>query len=242
MIAALLLLACAEPAAPREDVPWADEVISAPGASDAAYRDPSLAVNGARGGGWSQGGVDVFSIGFEPGDDELVVGFSGSAALDVDGEDLVVFENAFAVADGSRFVDPAIVEVSPDGSCWIAFPHDYLGGEAASADPDDWVGFAGITPVLLNEDTNPVDPFDPELAGGDAFDLADLPAGDPCADDVLAAGAVAIRITPAGSAIDPDTGEVYPHAAVANGPDVDAVYAREIAARPEPDPGERDRR
>ncbi len=33
---------------------------------------------------------------------------------------------------------------------------------------------AGWHPVLANADTNEIDPTDPAVAGGDAFDLADL--------------------------------------------------------------------
>lgn len=227
LLGALLALAACEPeAALPAPAPtaWADLVLSAPGASDAVYGDPALAANGARGGGWFTGSTDVFSL--APGD-ELVLGWDGRILVDAEGADLVVFENAFALDDGSRFMDPAVVSVSPDGEAWVAFPHAYAAGAAWSADPADWAGFAGVTPTLLHEDANPVDPFDPVAAGGDAFDLADLPPGD-VTDRVLDEGAVAVRITPASDELDPATGAPYPTDPVSNGPDVDAVYGRDL--------------
>ncbi len=211
--AVLVLAACA-----AEGEPWADVVVSAPGASDADYGDPALAANGARGGEWYSGSTDVYSLAPDE-EDELILGWGGRILLDDAGVDLVVFENAFAVTDHARFMDPTVVEVSPDGEAWVAFPHAFAGGAEWSSDPADWSGFAGLTPTLLDEELNPVDPFDTDAAGGDAFDLADLPASD-VTDRILASGVVAVRLTPAGAS--------YPSDPVSNGPDIDAVYGREL--------------
>ena len=192
---------------------WADEVIEA--ASDA-----SLAVNGAFGLGRHQGGADVYSLTLDP-EDALIVGFSGAVLRDGPGVDLAVFENPFDVGDrvDQRFMDLVVVSVSADGVDFVTFPHEYTHDDPStwSADPADWHGFAGKTPVLLNEDTNPVDPFDPALSGGDGFDFADLPAGDPVTEDVLAGGAVAVKLQ---SAAD------FPTDPISNGADIDAVYGR----------------
>ncbi len=205
---------------------WADEVVSAPGQSDAPFGDPALAVNGARGAGSFAGGVDVYALGANDDDATLVVRWSGRRLVDGPGTDLVVFENAFDVAPGVRFMDPAVVEVSADGTHFVAFAHSYEAAEASewSADPSVWVGFAGVTPVLLHESDLVVDPFDPIVAGGDGFDLADL---DPvAAAEVLALGVLSVRITSALAAVNPETGQFYPHDPVANGSDIDAVYGR----------------
>ncbi len=211
---ALLALTACVPEPPS----WADLVLSAPGASDALYGDPALAANGARGGEWYSGSTDVYSLATGEGD-ELILGWEGRILVDGPGVDLVVFENPFAIDEDSRFMDPVVVEVSPDGDGWVAFPHAFAGTTEWSSDPADWAGFAGLTPTLLDEELAPADPFDADTAGGDAFDLADLPAGD-VTDLILLEGVVAVRLTPAGPS--------YPSDPVSNGPDIDAVYGREL--------------
>lgn len=205
---------------------WAREVVSAPGHTGFGTRDVARAVNGARGGGQHQGSLDVFSLGLEPGvDDELILGWEGRRVLDGPGPDLAVFENAFEVKGGGWYIDPVVVEVSADGETWVAFPHDYTADDPAAWHPDPalWSGFAGLTPVHLHEDEHPVDPFGDE-AGGDRFDLADLPGDD--GEAVRAAGVVAVRLTSAAARVDPDTGEPFPRDPVADGADIDAVYGR----------------
>ena len=62
---------------------FADVVVDAPGASDAPFRDPALAVNGVRGAGKGSGGTDVFSLGYRVGlDDTLTVAWSGARVFD----------------------------------------------------------------------------------------------------------------------------------------------------------------
>ncbi|MCB9676139.1 MAG: LIC_13355 family lipoprotein [Alphaproteobacteria bacterium] len=214
-----LLLACAP------EVPWADGVVVADGAGDGAFGDPDRAANGARGAGCCQGGIDVYSLSPALGRTELVLSF-GTPVLDGSGDDLAVFENPFEIADGSgRFMDPVVVSVSADGDAWATFPHEYAAPDptAWSADPTHWVGFAGVTPVLLNEDEAPADPADRDAAGGDGFDLATLPES-PATADVLARGARFVRLVPASLVDDPRTGAAYPADPVSDGPDIDAVY------------------
>jgi len=211
-----LLIACSSPPL------WADVVVDAPGATGANFGDPTRATNGARGGGDRSGGTDVYSMGLDAGvNDTLVLSWSGGQAVDGPGADLVVFENPFDVASGGRFFDPLLVEVSADGDAWFAFPVDYLAADelAWSADPSAWSGFAGVSTVRLNEDTNPVDPFDAEAAGGDAFDLA----------DVGLSAARYVRLTAAATQPNPDTDALFPRDPISNGPDIDAVYARELS-------------
>jgi hypothetical protein len=193
------------------------DVVSASAASDRRFGDPALAVNGVRGGGTFQGGLDVYRVGLQPQDD-LVLGFD-DPVVDGDGPDLVVFENPFEVRGGGWFVDPVVVEVSADCETFVAFAHAYGGGEAYDADPGAWEGFAGITPVQLHEEAHPVDPLDPE-AGGDAFDLAALD------DPALADGIVCVRLTAAAAHVDPETGAPFPMDPISDGPDIDGVYGR----------------
>jgi hypothetical protein len=198
----------------------ATEVIEAPGATGEGFHDADRAVNGVRGGGTFTGGIDVFSLGLEPGiDDVLVLGFEGGAVVDVDGPDLAVFENPFEIEEGGFFLDPVVVEVSPDCDRWTAFPHQY---DAALYEPDPaaWLGFAGITPVLLHEEDNPVDPLS-EDAGGDRFDLADLDPEEAVGAEVREGGAACVRLRSA--AVDG-----YPADPISDGADIDGVYAAEV--------------
>lgn len=209
----------------------ADVVVEAPGASGTGFGDPARAINGVRGGGERMQSLDVFSIGIGP-DEHLVLGWEGARIADGPGDDLVVFENAFAYGDERTFIDAAIVEVSADGQGWVALPHDYVAPDEReySALREHWSGFAGVTPVLLHDEDNPLAPFD-DAAGGDRFDLSDLPAG-PEADSILANGARYVRIVAAASRENPDTGEPFVLDPVSDGPDIDGVAARYLAEEP----------
>jgi hypothetical protein len=213
-----------------EDPVAASEVVDAPGDTGEGFGDANNAVNGVRGGGAAAGGTDVFSLGYEQGvNNYVVLGFGQARFHDGPGRDLAVFENAFEYAgDAGNFMDHVIVEVSADGQSWVALPHDYVNEDESvySTDPADWPGFAGVTPVLLHEESNPVDPFDPVLAGGDHFDLAELPADDPAAADVLSEGGAYVKLTTAPSRTNPDTQQPYVREAISNGADIDGVYVR----------------
>ena len=165
-----------------------------PGVGYELFPDPQLALGGPRGGGWPVGSLDVVSLGVQG---ELVLGFvPGAAITDGQGPDLIVSENAMALSAGSpcRFAELIRVGVSTNGADYAFFPV-WCGipapvGPYAFVDSSLLDGFAGVTPVLADvgapgEGGNGVDPFDPAVAGGDAFDLADL-AGDP----LVAAGLV----------------------------------------------------
>jgi hypothetical protein len=163
--------------------------------------------------------MDTYSLGLDEGvNDTLVLAWSGRRVVDGPGVDLVVFENPFELSGPSSvFMDLVIVEASNDGVAWTAWPHEYLAADlgAYSTDPADWEGFAGRTPVLLHAEDNPVDPFDPDLAGGDGFDLADLPD-----ESLRTEGIRFVRFRAAGTE--------YPTEPVSNGPDIDGVYAARL--------------
>lgn len=219
-----------DPGCLSEEVAYADEVVDAPGHTGDGFFDSQKAVNGVRGCGVGCGGLDVFSLGFEEGTgSHVVLAWSGRRVANGPGPDFVVFENAFAYGTSGRvFMDPMVVFVSRDGTDWVALPHDYLAPdeESYSPDPSHWRGFAGLGPVLLHEEDNPVDPFVPELAGGDAFDLDDLPEDGGEASAIRREGFRFIMLVSAHSLTNPDTGAPYPKDAISDGPDVDGVYGR----------------
>jgi hypothetical protein len=209
----------------------ADTLVEAEGDTGEGTGDAQRSVNGVRGGGETSGSADVFSLGYEDDDNTLIIGWNDFVATNGPGTDLVVFENAFVIGDGlMRFMDQAIVSVSLDGELWVEFPHDYSAEDELeySQNPDDWVGFAGVEPVLYHVDNNAVDPFDAEAAGGDHFDLDDLPIGD--GDAIRELGFRFVRIVTAASQVNPDTGSLFPHEPVSNGTDVDGVFARYLEA------------
>jgi hypothetical protein len=225
LLLAFALVGCAAAVDPSRSV-LADRVIEAPGASSAPFADPALAVNGVHGGGLLAGSVDVYSLGYDERT-YLVLGWADARVTNGPGADLVVFENAFRTtwAADEWFMDPAVVEVSLDGTTWVAFPHDYLAADETtySAHPTDWEGFAGVTPVLYRSDVD-ADAFDP-LAGGDAFDLDELPQ-DGAAGEIREHGFRFVRITSAAIVMNEDTGMVFPRERVSNGSDIDGIAAR----------------
>jgi hypothetical protein len=217
---------------PAGEVRLADTVAAAPGATGMGAGDPMRAVNGVRGGGLGSGGFDVFSLGYVDGTNNFItLAWSNGTLQNGPGADVAVFENAFRI-NGGTFMDLIIVEVSNDGVEFRELAHDYTAPDPTmySADAQLWSGFAGRTPVVLNADTNPMDPFDPE-AGGDAFDLDTVVGTDAVAQEIRAKGARYVRLVAAPSRIDPHTGALYVHDAIANGADIDGVYGRYVVAR-----------
>jgi hypothetical protein len=216
------------------EVRLADTVIDAPGASGRGFGDPMYAVNGVRGGGASNGSVDVYSLGYDPGvNDSITLGWADAVAGNGPGDDLAVFENPFVVA-GGMFMDLVIVEVSRDGAAWYPIAHDYVAGDETAYvhDPAAWPGFGGRSVVLLDVDLVPVDPFDRDLAGGDGFDLDDVVGDDAGAAAIRADGARQVRLVSAPARVNPDTGDPYVHDAISNGADIDGLAGRYVTHDP----------
>jgi len=126
---------------------------------------PQIVLGPPRGGGTSHGSLDVATLG---NGGTITLGFAPSVIVDRPGPDFIVFENAFYVSgDPTKpFAELGTVEVSDDGQTFHAFPC------TATAYP--YGSCAGWHAVLANADDNAIDPTDPALAGGDAFDLSDL--------------------------------------------------------------------
>jgi len=214
----------------------ADTVVDAPGISGTGFDDPQKAINGVRGAGARTGGLDVFSRGYtpadaqSPGNDHVTLAWSHGRLQNGPGADLVVFENPFVVGASGAFMDLVIVEVSLDGVEYRALAHDYIAPDPTTYrnDPALWPGFAGRTPVLLNIDSNPVDPFDAAAAGGDPLDLDTVVGDDDVARAIRTSGARFVRLVSAPARIDPRTGARYVRDGASNGADIDGVYGRYV--------------
>lgn len=112
--------------------------------------------------------LDVVSLGVEG---TLAVDFGPDRRLvDGPGPDLVVFENPFWIGGDPTqpFAELAEVAVSADGETWHGFPCQ-SDGDGMGRYP----GCAGWSPTR-EFDPGAVRPLDPELTGGDRFDLADI--------------------------------------------------------------------
>ncbi len=108
---------------------------------------------------------------------EIVLAFGDHEIVDGPGPDFIVFENPFLTAPYQSYAEPAIVGLSATDTAaasFVDFSCD-LSVTKGDAQNQSWAypGCAGVKPVLANP-TNCIDPTDPTLAGGDAFDLADL--------------------------------------------------------------------
>ena len=186
-----LLAAC--DGLPRGVDAFADAVVEFEPGETAGFgedRLPDVVLGGPMGAGDNAGGTDVLSLGRGG---TVTLEFVDWVAVDGPGDDLVVFENAFV-----GWVEPGRVEVSEDGERWVGWPCDPSSGE----------GCAGVTPVYASMEEDGADPLDPDEAGGDAFDLA----------DVGLQRARFVRITDAGAA--PDGGG---YAGITGGFDLDAL-------------------
>lgn len=152
---------------------FASEVVDVaygPGQAFGRQQMPEIVLGPPEGAGCCQGSFDVLSLG---NGGEITVGFGGNRVVDGPGVDFVVFENAFETGE-TVFAELATISVSTDGEHWSEFPC------TATAAP--FGSCAGHRPVYLNGDSaTSADAlgdgsiaWEPSLAGGDGFDLADL--------------------------------------------------------------------
>jgi len=150
-----------------ESDPWADAVVSfTPGDpwSGFGYNyfpdnvlgppDPDPTINEYNP---SNNPQEILSLGHGG---EIVLEFTDNKIVDGEGPDFTVFENAFYYfGTVEPFIEAAIVSVSQDGINFVTFPYDTT----------TMSGLAGVTPTMDN-----LHPTDPEVSGGDHFDLADV--------------------------------------------------------------------
>jgi hypothetical protein len=125
---------------------------------------PGIVEGPPKGGGASQGSLDVVSLGVGG---EIVLSFAPNAIVDGPGVDFIVFENPFDIGGNpdDPYAEPGEVSVSEDGTTWATYPctaTSYPYGECAGWHP------------VYSAPGNGISPVDPSTAGGDPFDLADV--------------------------------------------------------------------
>lgn len=152
--------------APRACDGFAIEVVSVeygPGAGFGQDDMPGIVLGAPEGAGDISGSLDVVTLG---NGGSITLAFGG-VIEDAPGPDFIVFENAFYAGGDPEapFAEIASVEVSADGETWSAYP--------CTADETPFDGCAGWHPTYAGSDPE-IDPHDPEAAGGEAFDLADV--------------------------------------------------------------------
>jgi prepilin-type processing-associated H-X9-DG protein/prepilin-type N-terminal cleavage/methylation domain-containing protein len=183
--AAVIVGACAPVYA---DQFFASQVISTVVGGDqpSAFSDPTQALGGPSGAGDYEGSLDVYKLG---NGGSITLGFSGGAITNGPGADFIVFANPFYVSGNpdTDFAELSFVQVSTDGVHFVQFPTVSCTksdpGAFGNINPANISGFAGVTPVIANTTPggNDINPYDPSVAGGDAFDLstlATLPAAE----------------------------------------------------------------
>ena len=144
--------------------PWADEVVEFhPGSnwSEFGYDffpynvlgppDPNSAISAYFG---STSKEEILSLG-HGGD--ITLKFTDNVVVNGAGVDFIIFENVFInLFTNTPWVEAGTVSVSQDGATFYPFPYDTTTLE----------GLAGAHPV-----NNTQNPTEPQLSGGDAFDL-----------------------------------------------------------------------
>ena len=127
------------------------------------------------GGGADLGSTDVVSLG---SGGTIVLSFAPNAIVDGPGPDFIVFENPFDIGGSTTnvYAEPGEVSVSDDGTTWTTFPCTPVvdpGASDGTGTAPPYGSCAGWHPVFSSP-ANGVSPLDPAVAGGDAFDLADV--------------------------------------------------------------------
>jgi hypothetical protein len=141
---------------------FGDQVVSFAPGLNAGYGQsqlPCVVLGPPIGGGAASGSLDVLSLGNLG---SIVLAFDDVEVVDGPGPDLLVFENAIA-----GFAEPGLVGVSDDGQTWHEWPCEPQNVDGG------YPHCAGVHAVLSSP-TDGVSATDPAVAGGDAFDFADL--------------------------------------------------------------------
>lgn len=190
-----------------------------------SYADPFKTLGAPYGLGDTSGSLDVLSLG-KNGD--ITLGFDVTITNGI-GEDFIVFENPFYITSqpDKVFAELMYIEVSTNGINFSRFPSISATLEPGLIYPNDVTNLAGVWPVYANVDKNEINPFNPNEAGGDAFDLADL-TNDPLVQsgDVNLQDINYIRlidIVGDGSCFDSQGNPIYDPTDMDNGADVDAI-------------------
>ncbi len=152
------------------EMPYAQEVVSFEpglGAGFGAADMPNAVLGPPNGKGVTSASLEVVSLGVGG---EIILGFGGRVIVDGPGDDLIVFENPFWASSNPEAVWAELgeVSVSADGETWHTWECDTEEVGVAT-----WPGCAGWSPTL-KYDACELLALDPEITGGDAFDLEDL--------------------------------------------------------------------
>lgn len=168
--ACLFLAACGVIDPSEQKNVFASEVISFEPGEAAGYgmdKFPDVVLGPALGKGNNTGSMDVLSLGIGG---TITLGFGGFEVIDGPGPDFIVFENPFWVDDSPANVwkELAEVSVSEDGETWHTF--GCTATQEQAADYGDCAGWRTVQAFEVDDDFV----LDPQSAGGDAYDLADL--------------------------------------------------------------------
>ncbi len=225
-----------------------NRIIEAPGATYTDFKDPKKAINGIQGCGNNCGSLDVYSLQSSssssfciPNQKCLVLETQDKKIKNVSGVDFIVFENPFCIGScaTSRFMEPVVVEVSANGTQWCGWNPMFTGDSNSQSDlkdPQKWLRFAGIHPVLFNQTNwtySQDDIFDFNKSGGDHFDLDDANFGNSgtgcdsnTKNDIQSNGFIYLRLTSANS-----RSFTYPSDSFDQTADIDGAIAREVINR-----------
>ncbi|EYF08362.1 putative lipoprotein [Chondromyces apiculatus DSM 436] len=156
--------ACPADAEPTRTVSCVLDFTPGDGAGFGMDAYPDIVYGPPHGGASSSGSLDVLSLG-KGG--EIALGFGGNTIVNGPGPDFIVFENPFIIGGDPEkvFKELGEVSVSADGETWTTF--------SCQADAYPYEGCAGWRPVLGTPDSGD-GIYNPEVAGGDVFDLEAL--------------------------------------------------------------------
>jgi len=148
--------------------PFVGSVVSVDYGPEAGFGQaemPNVVMGPPKGGGAWEGSLDVVKLG-KGG--SITLAFGDQTIVDLPGPDFIVFANPFYINGDptNPYAEVGTVSVSEDGQTWVSFP--------CTATSYPYGACAGWHAVYANADTNTIDPRDPSVAGGDAFDLADI--------------------------------------------------------------------
>ncbi len=205
------------------------EYVAGPGVTPGmGFGIPARALGGPHGEGHDNGSLDILVLG---AGGHVTLGFGGTI-FNAPGPDLTVFENGFWFG-GGFYGELMFVEVSSDGSNWSRFPSrcdiPMPLGLFDTYDPALVGGLAGNREIYANVLTNMIDPFDPMVSGGDAFDLADLAADPLVVGGQVDLGAIRfvrlVDVIGDGMTVDSEGDPIYDPTSPTASADLDAVAA-----------------
>ncbi|TGK21023.1 LIC_13355 family lipoprotein [Leptospira fluminis] len=225
----------------------ADQIVSAPANSGIGFKDSYCSANGVRGLDLFDGSLDVYTLDPSGIGALLILGWSGKKVLPGAGIDFMVYENPFFIgvqnntnSFHSVYLEPIVVEVGNDLANWCGWNPMYANSNPSvfSNDPSVWTRFAGITPFVYNQESNPMTVsavYNSDVVhgggGGDGFDLADTnfgTTGSGCTGslktDLQTNGFLYIKLVPAITAL-----PSLPIPAGNGTPDIDGVIAKNLS-------------